>query len=188
MLHAVIMAGGSGTRFWPESRQSMPKQFLRLAGERSMIQGTLDRCTPWIDPTNAWVVTNAVQADETARHLPEVPREQILVEPCARNTAPCIGLAAIHLLRKDPDAVMLVMPADHVIGPPPVFREAVEAAAKLVTDDPNGVKLFGWMQGANEFYDEEGNLIDTVDVWWFLDHYESYCEEHGIPVNKQLYI
>ncbi|QDU41529.1 Mannose-1-phosphate guanylyltransferase [Maioricimonas rarisocia] len=143
MLHAVIMAGGSGTRFWPESRQSMPKQFLRLAGDRSMIQGTLDRCTPWIDPGNAWVVTNAVQADETARHLPEVPRDQILVEPCARNTAPCIGLAAIHLQRQDPEAVMLVMPADHVIGPPPVFREAVESAAKLVTDDPERLVLFG---------------------------------------------
>ncbi|WP_207764846.1 2,4'-dihydroxyacetophenone dioxygenase family protein [Hyphococcus luteus] len=77
---------------------------------------------------------------------------------------------------------------DWVAYPGAFIHEMPGEAHTLVTDDPNGVKLFGWMQGANEFYDEEGNLIDTVDVWWFLDHYESYCEEQGIPVNKQLYI
>jgi len=143
MLHAVIMAGGSGTRFWPESRKTTPKQFLRLAGPRSMIQGTFDRSTPWISPDNVWVVTNAVQAAETARQLPEIPTANILVEPCARNTAPCIGLAAIQLLARDPDAVMLVMPADHVIRPDEVFRQAAESAAAVIADDPQKLVLFG---------------------------------------------
>ncbi len=143
MLHAVIMAGGSGTRFWPQSRHERPKQLLKLAGERTMIQGTLDRVTPWIPSENAWVVTNRSQAVETARQLSDVPSSQILVEPCGRNTAPCIGLAAIQLLAKDPEAVMLVMPADHVIGPVEVFQDAARRAASIVDANPNAFVLFG---------------------------------------------
>jgi mannose-1-phosphate guanylyltransferase len=143
MLHAVIMAGGSGTRFWPESRRETPKQFLKLAGPRTMIQATFDRCTPWIAPEHVWVVTNAVQAEATRRQLPEVPLGQVLVEPCGRNTAPCIGLAAIHLLHRDPEAVMLVMPADHVIRPADQFQRAVAEAEQLVRQDPQRLVLFG---------------------------------------------
>ena len=143
MLHAVIMAGGSGTRFWPQSRSTLPKQLLKLAGRRTMIQETVSRVTPWITPDRAMVVTNAIQADETTRQLPDVPVENILVEPAARNTAPCVGLAAVHLLEKDPDAVMLVMPADHVIGPTEVFRQAVERAQRIVTEQPGQFVLFG---------------------------------------------
>src|SRR5690606_33531517 len=90
-------------------------------------------------------ISNAVQADETMRQLPQVPVENVLVEPAARNTAPCVGLAAVHLLRQDPDAVMLVMPADHVIGPPEVFRNAVERAAAIVAENPEQFVLFGIM-------------------------------------------
>ena len=143
MLHAVIMAGGSGTRFWPESRRGTPKQFLKLAGPRSMIQATFDRCLPWIPAARVWVVTNAVQAESSRRQLPDVPPEQVLVEPCGRNTAPCIGLAAIHLLHVDPDAVMLVMPADHVIRPAEEFQRAVAQAARLVQQDATRLVLFG---------------------------------------------
>lgn len=143
MLHAVIMAGGSGTRFWPESRTEFPKQFLRLAGRRTMIQSTFDRCTPWVPAERAWVVTNRVQAEQTKLQLPGLPDSNIVIEPCARNTAPCIGLAAIQLLAVDPDAVMLVMPADHVISPPEKFREAVESAVALVESDPERLVLFG---------------------------------------------
>ena len=143
MLHAVIMAGGSGTRFWPESRKARPKQLLKLASERTMIQETADRVVPLISRDRIWVVTNAALADETARQLSEVPRENILVEPCGRNTAPCLGLAAIQLLACDPDAVMLVLPADHVIRPPEVFRSAVESAVELVEKSPETFVLFG---------------------------------------------
>lgn len=143
MLHAVIMAGGSGTRFWPQSRRQMPKQFLKFTGERTLIQEAADRCSPAIPPARTWVVTNAAHGVETARQLPEIPVEQILVEPVGRNTAPCIGLAAIQLLAVDPEATMLVMPADHVIQPAAMFQQAVAEAAGLVAREPQTLVLFG---------------------------------------------
>ena len=143
MLHAVIMAGGSGTRFWPLSRRQLPKQFLKFAGDRTLIQDAAGRCPPVVTPDRTWVVTNAAHAVETARQLPDVPASQILVEPCGRNTAPCIGLAAIQLLAVDPDATMLVMPADHVIQPAAMFQQAVREAEALVTREPCSLILFG---------------------------------------------
>ncbi len=143
MLHTVIMAGGSGTRFWPQSRGSRPTQLLKLAGERTMIQETAARTADWTGAENVWVVTNAVQAAETRRQLPDVPTTNVLVEPAARNTTPCVGLAAVHLLARDPDATMLVVPADHVLGPPQAFRAAVEQAAALVAERPRRLALFG---------------------------------------------
>lgn len=143
MLHAVVMAGGSGTRFWPQSRRAMPKQLLPLAGERTMIQATIDRSASWIPPSRTWIVTNSLQAPETAKQLPDVPTGNMLIEPCGRNTAPCIGLAAIHLLRQDPDAVMLVMPADHVIAPADAFQSAVTDAGSIVESNPEALVLFG---------------------------------------------
>ncbi|MFN0196543.1 MAG: mannose-1-phosphate guanylyltransferase [Planctomycetaceae bacterium] len=143
MLHAVVMAGGSGTRFWPASRKALPKQFLKLSGNRSLLQGTLDRVSSIIPPARQWVVTNPSLAAETARQLPDLSTEQIILEPCARNTAPAIGLAAIHLMSVDPDAVMLVLPADHVISPDEVFVQAVNDAVSIVGDDPNRLVTFG---------------------------------------------
>lgn len=143
MLHGVVMAGGSGTRFWPQSRQAHPKQLMRLVGENTMIQDTVGRTENWIGAERTWIVTNAAQAEETARQLPNVPEEQILIEPCGRNTAPCIGLAAIHLVKRDPDAMMLVMPADHVIRPDEAFQSGVQTAVAIVEDDPDQFVLFG---------------------------------------------
>jgi mannose-1-phosphate guanylyltransferase len=137
------MAGGSGTRFWPQSRKSMPKQLLKLAGERTLIQSAFDRTQPDISPAHVWVVTNSEQVQATRAQLPELPARHVLVEPCGRNTAPCIGLAAIQLLREDPHAVMVVMPADHVITPPEAFRQAVDQAAGLIEEDPTRLVLFG---------------------------------------------
>ncbi|MDB5340902.1 MAG: algA [Planctomycetaceae bacterium] len=142
-LYAVIMAGGSGTRFWPASRRLLPKQFLTLAGPRTMLQTTVERCTPLIPLSRVRIVTNAVQAAEVARELPDLAASQILVEPCGRNTAPCIGLAAIQLLQTDPDAVMVVLPADHVIHPVSYFQDAVERAAAIVSKSPETFVLFG---------------------------------------------
>jgi mannose-1-phosphate guanylyltransferase len=143
MLHAVIMAGGSGTRFWPQSRKQLPKQLLRLAGDRTMIQQTLDRCRSWADPANSWIVTNTVQAEATLQQLPELPVSNLLVEPAARNTAPCIGLAALEILDRDPDAIMFVMPADHVIQPLEAFHAAVHRAVDVVHNHPENLVLFG---------------------------------------------
>ena len=143
MLHAVIMAGGVGTRFWPQSRRQLPKQFLRMTGNESLIQQAANRCQPAIPESRTWIVTGAIHAVETARQLPRVPANQILVEPCGRNTAPCIGLAAIQLLAIDPEAVMLVMPADHVIQPTVQFQQAVDQAVSLIAEEPQSMVLFG---------------------------------------------
>lgn len=142
-LYAVIMAGGTGTRFWPASRRLLPKQFLTLAGPQTMLQTTVERCLPWIPLSHVRVVTNALQAPEVARELPDLDSSQILIEPCGRNTAPCIGLAAMQLMQTDPDAVMVVLPADHVIQPVEAFRSAVEQAASIVGNSPDTFVLFG---------------------------------------------
>jgi len=143
MLHAVIMAGGSGTRFWPQSRRELPKQFLRMGTERTLIQETAARCEPLVSPDRLWVVTGALHAAEAGRQLSQLKAEQFLVEPAARNTAPCIGLAAIRLLKDDPDALMLLVPADHVISPANAFHDAVRRAVTLVSQHPEALVLFG---------------------------------------------
>ena len=143
MLHAVIMAGGSGTRFWPASRKERPKQLLALSGERTMLQSTVDRLEGLVPPERLRIATTARLVDPIAEQLPDVARDAILVEPCKRDTAPAIGLAAVHLLRDDPDAVMAVMPSDHVIRPPETFRAALETARDLVQEDPSRLVTFG---------------------------------------------
>jgi len=130
------MAGGGGTRFWPRSRQKRPKQFLTLAGNRTLLQQALERVEGLAEPEQTWVITSAAHADETARQLPSLPRGQIVGEPCGRDTAACIALGAALVARRDPDAVMLVMPADHVIEPERQFRAAVQVAAQLAQEHP----------------------------------------------------
>src|SRR5690242_18612009 len=100
-LHAVILAGGRGTRFWPRSRRKTPKQLLSFGGDRTLLQQTVDRVAGQIAPENVWIFTNQLLSKEVARQLPEVPRSQIIAEPVQRNTAPCAGLAAELILAKD---------------------------------------------------------------------------------------
>ena len=143
MLHAVVMAGGSGTRFWPQSRAALPKQFLRLFGEETLLAATLSRVGDWIPPERSWVVTNKAHAAQTERQLPALPSANILQEPCGRNTAPCIGLAALQVAARDLEGIMLVMPADHFVPDPAAFRQAVERAVSIVTEEPAALLLFG---------------------------------------------
>ncbi len=143
MLHAVIMAGGSGTRFWPESRGTRPKQLLKLVGERSMIQSTVDRLADLVPPERVVIVTGAGLLDEIWNQLPQLPSESLIGEPCRRDTAPCIGLAALEIVARDPQGIMAVMPSDHVIEPAGAFREAIAAAAKLVEQAPQRIVTFG---------------------------------------------
>jgi mannose-1-phosphate guanylyltransferase len=126
--YGVIMAGGRGTRFWPKSRRRSAKQVLRLFGERSLIQQALDRLRGVIPPANIWVITNEYLQAEIRKQLPEVPARQVIAEPAGRNTAPCIGLAARILAEADPQAVMGVFPADHLIVKEARFRRFVKAA------------------------------------------------------------
>jgi mannose-1-phosphate guanylyltransferase len=143
MIFATIMAGGAGTRFWPSSRKATPKQLLNLAGERSMIQSTVDRLGSMCPPENVLIVTNKTLVNAIAKQLPEVPPSSVIGEPAKRDTAPCVGLAAAWVAAIDPDATMVVMPADHVITPDDVFQAALSHAAELVESDPTRIVTFG---------------------------------------------
>ncbi|MFM2125331.1 MAG: hypothetical protein RL328_1782 [Acidobacteriota bacterium] len=129
-LYGLILAGGRGTRFWPMSRKASAKQVLRLFGERSMIQQTVDRLKPVLPPERIWILTNDHLRAEIVKQLPEVPAKQILAEPAQRNTAPAIGLAAQILNRMDPGSLMGVFPADHVIGNPKSYIRQLKPAIK----------------------------------------------------------
>jgi mannose-1-phosphate guanylyltransferase len=137
--YAVIMAGGGGTRLWPISRRKHPKHVLPLLGERTLFQSTLDRLDGFIPPDRIYVVTTSEQEQELTSQAPTLPRENFLIEPMPRGTASVVGLAAIVLAKRDPQAVMLVLPADHFIRNRDLFlhtlREAVRVARKnyLVT-------------------------------------------------------
>jgi len=143
MLHAVIMAGGSGTRFWPESRAARPKQLLHLLGQRTMIQATVDRLVPLVPLERTLIVTAATLVAEIRNQLPDLPAGALVGEPCRRDTAPCIGLAALAIAAKDPDGVMAVMPADHAIAPAAAFQQAIALAEQLVQESPERIVTFG---------------------------------------------
>jgi len=127
----VILAGGSGTRFWPRSRRARAKQVLALDGDRSMLQQTVERLHPTAGSDQVWVITNELLAAEIQAQLPGVPRGQIVEEPVARNTAPACGLAAFLVEKSNPDAVIGVFPSDHVIGDEPRFLKIIERGVQL---------------------------------------------------------
>lgn len=144
MLHAMIMAGGGGTRFWPRSRVRRPKQFLAIGGERTLLQQAYDRveaCT--LPPERLWVVTAEAYRAETQAQLPALPADHVVGEPCGRDTAACIGLGAALVARHDPEAILLVTPADHVIEPLQEFRRAARAAEQVVQEHPGAIVTFG---------------------------------------------
>lgn len=143
MLHAMIMAGGGGTRFWPRSRQQRPKQFLALGCERTLLQQASDRIEGLLPAERTWVVTGQAYQAETGRQLPHLPADRIVGEPCGRDTAPCIGLGAALIARRDADAVMLVTPADHVIEPLREFERTARAAVQMAEENPSVLITLG---------------------------------------------
>ncbi|MCC6476101.1 mannose-1-phosphate guanylyltransferase [bacterium] len=134
MLHAVIMAGGVGARFWPLSRKDRPKQLIDLTGEGAMIEQTVRRLEGLVETDNIWVVTNVEQAEQIREVCPALRKDRFILEPVGRNTAPAIGLAAVHLMKHDPDAVMLVLPADHRIENRDEFHYCLNSAVEVVHD------------------------------------------------------
>lgn len=131
MIHAVIMAGGSGTRFWPQSRTARPKQVLAIAGPRPMIAETIRRLEGLVPMERTYIITHESQVSVILSGLSVAPPPRIVAEPYGRDTAACIGLAAVHIRREDPDGVMLVLAADHVIRPAERFQEVMRAAAEV---------------------------------------------------------
>lgn len=142
-LYAVILAGGSGTRFWPASRRSRPKQFLAIGSPSPLLKTTVDRLDGLIPPERILIVTGDEHAGLVAEVCPEIPADNVLAEPTGRNTLPCVAWAAAELLRRDPDGVHAVLPADHVIEPQSAFREAVATAARAAAGAPTGLFTFG---------------------------------------------
>lgn len=142
MIHGVVMAGGSGTRFWPVSRKLRPKQLLPITGGRPMVTETVARVREAIPPERFWVVTHKDQAEGVRKVLPDVPPSQIIAEPMARNTCACAGLAASAILAKDPDATLVMMPADHDIRPEDEFVKTIKAACASV-EQHDGLMVFG---------------------------------------------
>jgi mannose-1-phosphate guanylyltransferase len=134
MLYAVIMAGGSGTRLWPLSRKGLPKQALRLIGDRTMFQHAVDRLVPLFPSERIFVVTNAAMAEVLRPQTPELPADNFILEPSPRDSAPAAGLAAATLLARDPDAVMVILTADHYIVDTVQFRAALAAADEVAAD------------------------------------------------------
>jgi mannose-1-phosphate guanylyltransferase len=131
-MQALILAGGSGTRFWPLSRQRRPKQLLALEGERSLLRDTVERLRPLVQPEAVWVCTTRLLADEVRRELPEVPPGQILVEPEGRNTAPAIGWSVRSMPEEVRREVVVVLPSDHRVGDPAAFRDTLARAGRAV--------------------------------------------------------
>jgi len=137
------MAGGAGTRLWPESRRQRPKQLLKIQADRTMIQGTIDRLADLVEPPRVLIATTEQLAGKIHEQLPQLPRESFVCEPCPRNTAPCIALAALHVLRRDPEGTMVVLPADHVISPDEAFRSTIRLGVALVEEDPRRLVTLG---------------------------------------------
>ena len=166
MLHAVVMAGGSGTRFWPKSRRNRPKQLLILYGDATMLQQTVARIAPMVAPEHVLIITGADQAEEVRAQLTDVPPGNVVAEPCPRDTAPCVGLAATIVVKNDPNGVMIVMPADHVIRPAETFLKTVRAALKVIEEDPSAFVTFGIKPTHAETgygYIERGELLGTPE-------------------------
>jgi mannose-1-phosphate guanylyltransferase len=135
-FYALIMAGGSGTRLWPLSRQSQPKQAIELIDSRTMFQHAVDRLDSLLPPERVMVVTAREYVEVLASQVPDIPRENFIVEPMARGTAGAIGLATVHLRHRDPEAVMAVLTADHYIRDVNQFCCALSAAVQVARDGP----------------------------------------------------
>ena len=139
---ALIMAGGRGERFWPRSRQSLPKQFLSLTDDgKTMIQLTVERILPLVNMEDIYISTNRAYKDLVQQQLPEIPEENILCEPVGRNTAPCIGLGAVHMQKKYGDGIMMVLPSDHLIKYTSIFVNTLSDACVVAEQGPNLVTL-----------------------------------------------
>lgn len=162
MIHAVIMAGGQGTRLWPQSRYNNPKQLWEIFHGKSMLQNTVERLAPLIPPQRTLIITGEHLAEQICTQLPQVPSKNVIVEPMGRSTAPCVGLTALYI--DDPDAYMAVLPSDHVIQQPDEFRRLLKIAVDVASEEehlvtfgirPTGPETgFGYIQRGEYVRDE----------------------------------
>ncbi len=174
-IHAILMAGGVGTRFWPRSRRKSPKQVLNILDKDTMIQSTYKRLADLVEDEKILVVTNHEQKDIIAEQLPQLPPSSFILEPEGRNTAPCIGLAAINVAVNDPDAVMVVLPADHLIANVKEFQRVIRLATEFAYQHDGLVTLgitpyepatgYGYIQAGEDIYQSNGYSVHKVKTF-----------------------
>ncbi|MDZ7721389.1 MAG: mannose-1-phosphate guanylyltransferase [candidate division KSB1 bacterium] len=142
-IYPIILAGGTGTRFWPKSRVSKPKQYLSLFDDVTLIQATAARLLGVCEPKDLLIVTSAEQSRWISQHLPWVPPENVIYEPARRNTGPAVGLAALQAMTRNPDAVMVLAPADHLIRHSKAFVQDVNTAVEWIQNHPDALMTLG---------------------------------------------
>lgn len=169
---ALIMAGGRGERFWPKSRKNLPKQFLSLTNDgKTMIQLTVERILPMVHMTDIYISTNEEYRALVLEQLPELPPENILCEPVGRNTAPCIGLGAMHISKKYEDAMMMVLPSDHLIKQRVIFLNTLKDACTVAEKGENLVTM--------------GITPDEPETGYgYIKFISDHCEGHAFAVEK----
>ena len=200
--HLVIMAGGVGSRFWPMSTAECPKQFIDVLGiGKSLLQLTVERFGNIISPENIWVVTNRSYADIVAKQLPDMPRENILCEPCRRNTAPCIAYISWRIKSKDPKANIVVTPSDHIVTNTGEFQRVISACMKFTSDTDAIVTLgmkpnrpetgYGYIQAnmaANSLRNKEVYRVDSFREKPDLATAEKYIKQSNYFWNAGIFI
>ncbi|MCA9735579.1 MAG: mannose-1-phosphate guanylyltransferase [Deferribacteres bacterium] len=184
-MFGLIMAGGTGTRFWPKSREQFPKQLLKIHGERTMIQQTIDRLEPLIELKNIFIVALPIHKDKILEQLPGLPEKNIIVEPLGKNTAPCIGLGALFLRKIDPEAVMAVLPADHLILNEKQFIDDLAHAGALAKKSNALITLgiqptfpatgYGYIQYDNKQIEEGDHKAYKVKAFAEKPNFETAC-------------
>jgi mannose-1-phosphate guanylyltransferase len=186
-VHAVILAGGRGTRFWPRSRTRTPKQLLNIVGKETMLEQTVARLRTLVPPANVWTVTNTEQASEVRKQLPAPARGRVVTEPLGRNTAGAIALAAVHVRHAcRGDALLAVLPADHYIANPERYRIIVRAALDMARDKGRMVVLgipptrpetgYGYIERMGDALDSRGFPVYAV---------RRFTEKPALPVAKE---
>lgn len=200
-IYTLIMAGGSGTRFWPRSRVEKPKQYLNMFGDESLLQSTLKRFKTFSNTDNIYIVSSKNQAEVLENQANELPKENLIYEPVGKNTLPCIGLAAMFAEKENPDGIMVVSPSDHLINDHRLFRDTIQAAAKIA-DEKDGIVTigitpnypatgYGYVKTAEDITGD--GKIKQFKVERFVEkpdlkNAEAYLEDGGYYWNSGLFI
>lgn len=200
-ITCVIMAGGKGERFWPKSRTNLPKQFLNISGNKSMIQQSIARLEKLIDISQIFIVTNELYAELIKAQIPHLPHANIIIEPVGRNTAPCIGLASIIIEDRFPDSTMIVIPSDHIIENEEGFVQILKTAVEVAQDNSNLVTLgiqptypetgYGYIESSDQF--KEINELNVHKVNKFVEKpdfetAQSYLESGNFFWNSGIFV